>query len=76
MKPKPALSLVMDLVGMWKATLAPRDRMLVPRRPEKFRTGSYCPSSLPNNPMHPLIPVNLFTYCSSTCDVIVQRKII
>lgn len=70
-KPKPAVNLVIDLVGMCKATLAPRDRMLVPKRPDNFTTGSYAPSSFPNNPMHPVIPVNLFKYCSSTYEFIV-----
>lgn len=57
LKLKPAFSLWIVLVGMSKATLAPRDRTLVPIRPEKFTTGSYPPSRFPNNPMPPVIPM-------------------
>lgn len=57
LRPKPAFSLLIVLVGRSRATLPPRDRMFVPTRPDKFRTGSYPFSRFPSNPMHPVIPV-------------------
>lgn len=70
LKLKPAFSLSIVLVGISKATLAPSDRRLVPIRPEKLRTGSYPLSMFPLNPMHPVIPIKLFKYRSSTYEFI------
>ena len=53
----PAFRLLNVLDGMSKATLAPSDKMFVPTRPDKFRTGSYPFSKFPSSPMHPVIPV-------------------
>ena len=67
LKLKPAFNLWIVLVDMSKARLEPRDRKLVPIRPEKFTIGSYPLEGFPISPIHPVIPVNSFMYCSSTC---------